>query len=1388
MATDKLINQSQGDDIIDALDDIATNLGNISYGEQTSSDKVVAMTGYQKESTTAAISPGDSLNVAIGKLEKKVDDNATAITDKVDGPESAVVGNIATFASVDGKSVQDSEVAIVTTMDDTSDAEVPTSEAIGEYISDQKFVVGLDSSTANHLVKFKDNNGKNLEDTGIDVETSSASALSDDDVHIPTSKLVKTEVDKKVTSIKAPVSGSSTKVDKNNEVAFQQASGQSPAVTVTGDATNGTVTIAHQTGSGFNHLPKSGADGKYLKWKTGDDGEWVAPDSTWAVNPDNKTIPGTKLVDDRFKTNETDIQSMQSDIAALEGLSVGRLKTTARNIISEEFVEKTWGGSTSLRNGSYIWSDGTNIYYSNGSYDQYVLDKDTNTWNAKTWTGLPRFNGNYIWSDGENVYFSDGSSHYVLDKSTSTWNTKTWSGLTDVYGNFIWSDGTNIYHSYDTHQYVLNKSTSTWSAKTWNGLTDFDGDDIWSDGTNIYYSEGSNQYVLNKATSTWSVKTWSGLTSYYGSNVWTDGNNIYFSNGSSSDQYVLDKSTSTWTAKTWTGLTSFYGRYIWTDGTNIYYSNMPDYYVLKRNNPNTREVMGYVNDQTENKVSGPGSSCTNAIAIYSDTTGKVLADSEIYIETTQLNEANDKVPTCEVVENAIFANAVNLLNDISYNTNMGVKNAATITDFEYVGGIEGGNYSITCAPLTGDILIKCGSIASTDTDGSTCLFLLYFTDGTSSSQQLSRGTNIEKSVSLGTKVLSKIVVYPASNYTNSKNDTITVSNLMVCSKAIYDQDSSYASGASSNAQLTSSILTMCDVGAKNLVNHIDLATTLTGNATGITLTPNDDGSITLNGTSSASSAVIYARCFIKGTVKSNTNYIVYGTNSSNVHVQLLAYDSSGNMTLLANEMGITTVNSGAYARYEARIWIKAKPSSGTQFSNLKIYPMICEESLFNINSAPTPCALSNYDLTQLEADDRAGLIECVDGGAKNLLSIEGETRTVNQVTATYNSDGSITTSGTASGGNANFTIRTYTAAEAAKLSGLVLSGCPSGGSTDTWRLILQKNSANYDVYAEDTGNGAVVGTVPSVACVLILQIKSGYSKNATWYPMLCTKAAFGVSKAFVPYRPPYDTVVNPFFTVPINHNMIYRGKNLGATLTDAQHTALSSGNFTDLYLGDYWTKTVTIPGAPYTGGDGELIFVPAQTNITLKAVIADFDTFYAGYNSSYAGINTHHAAVIVTGFSNVNWNGTDSTVGGYLNSVIHKWLVGSALPQIETWFGSAKVLSHQKLLTNAITGDAASGWAWSSQKISLLSENQMYGSKVWGNSKASNGGYEPGEAFKHLNVFNHIDANLLFGNKTIWLRDIASAVGVAYLNHYGNASYYDASITMVAPAALILLS
>jgi len=461
------------------------------------------------------------------------------------------------------------------------------------------------------------------------------------------------------------------------------------------------------------------------------------------------------------------------------------------------------------------------------------------------------------------------------------------------------------------------------------------------------------------------------------------------------------------------------------------------------------------------------------------------------------------------------------------------------------------------------------------------------------------------------------------------------------------------------------------------------------------------------------------------------------------------------------------------------------------------------------SSAPATPAIQQGDTAntafgklEFKADtNQTNILYALQTGVKNVLPFTATSMTDDNVTFTRNSDGSITVnSNGAISANKNLAFFEGKMSELVKESGdYVLYGNSSNSRVKMWFYYTDNWSGVFDPDTSETDTYIIHNITKSDRPVIVrVKVESGTAlSNVTIYPMICTKAAWDQEPNV--YRPfarqnsdltqgLAELNAHPFLTVPFNHNMVYRGKNLGDTLTDAQHTALSGGNFTDLYLGDYWTKTVTIPAGTYTGGDSTEVTVPAQTNITLKAVIADFDTFYAGYASTYAGINTHHAAVIVTGFSNVVWNGTNSTAGGYVNSLIHKWLVGSALPQIETWFGSAKVLSHQKLLTNAITGDAASGWAWSSQKISLLSENQMYGSKVWGNSKASNGGYEPGEAFKHLNVFNHIDANLLFGNKNIWLRDIASAEWSAGLSRSGYASDSDASATWVAPAALILLS
>lgn len=39
----------------------------------------------------------------------------------------------------------------------------------------------------------------------------------------------------------------------------------------------------------------------------------------------------------------------------------------------------------------------------------------------------------------------------------------------------------------------------------------------------------------------------------------------------------------------------------------------------------------------------------------------------------------------------------------------------------------------------------------------------------------------------------------------------------------------------------------------------------------------------------------------------------------------------------------------------------------------------------------------------------------------------------------------------------------------------------------------------------------------------------------------------------------------------IQHRNVYRGKNLGTAITEAQQAAIHNATFDDLFIGDYWT-------------------------------------------------------------------------------------------------------------------------------------------------------------------------------------------------------------------------
>lgn len=251
-----------------------------------------------------------------------------------------------------------------------------------------------------------------------------------------------------------------------------------------------------------------------------------------------------------------------------------------------------WDGFNSV-DGRYVWTDGDNYYYSLNA-NQYMLNKDTNAWEAVTWTFADGIStnifGRYVWTDGENVYYNSGSPNdrsLYLDKETKTWYPKTWTGLTGFSGDDIWHRGDNIYYSNGSDHYELNIATSTWSAKTWYGdLVDnnnqirFYGNYIWHIDDICYYSSlYGDQYVLEPESDTWETMTWVGdYTTFSRVDVWNIGNRYYVSSGT--NQYELIDGTNQWIEKTWNGLTSLDGIFIKEIYGKYYYLRIATQYVL----------------------------------------------------------------------------------------------------------------------------------------------------------------------------------------------------------------------------------------------------------------------------------------------------------------------------------------------------------------------------------------------------------------------------------------------------------------------------------------------------------------------------------------------------------------------------------------------------------------------------------------------------------------------------------------------------------------------------------------------------------------------------------------------------------------------------------------
>ena len=219
------------------------------------------------------------------------------------------------------------------------------------------------------------------------------------------------------------------------------------------------------------------------------------------------------------------------------------------------------------------------------------------------------------------------------------------------------------------------------------------------------------------------------------------------------------------------------------------------------------------------------------------------------------------------------------------------------------------------------------------------------------------------------------------------------------------------------------------------------------------------------------------------------------------------------------------------------------------------------------------------------------------------------------------------------------------------------------------------------------------------------------------------------------------------------HNSVYRGKNLGTSVTPEQYNNIQNGTFKDLYIGDYWT----INGTTYK--------------------IAHFDYYY-NTGRFTPGVEVHHVTLVPSReMYRAAMNDNNSTEGGYVGSKMHTTNLAEARSTIQADFGSEHILSHDIYLSSETDGAGrVSSDALKTSTIELMTEMNVYGTKIFGNIVWDN---EPP-------MIREIDKTqyALFRFKTeeqcgkglsFWLRDVVDTTSFALASNDGACYYGSAS-------------
>ena len=210
------------------------------------------------------------------------------------------------------------------------------------------------------------------------------------------------------------------------------------------------------------------------------------------------------------------------------------------------------------------------------------------------------------------------------------------------------------------------------------------------------------------------------------------------------------------------------------------------------------------------------------------------------------------------------------------------------------------------------------------------------------------------------------------------------------------------------------------------------------------------------------------------------------------------------------------------------------------------------------------------------------------------------------------------------------------------------------------------------------------------------------------------------------------------------HNSIYRGKNLGSTLTSEQKLAIKNGTFKDLYIGDYWESDKAnkikfrIAGFNYWKCEGS----PINRAKNHVVIVAD-------YNEQ----DLLKMCEELSEFEN-----------GYANSSLKIKLDSENLVSKEhaiSVFGNPFILIRLDYLPNKLKSDGLTDTnIWTNVTFGIPTVEMLFGH--YDNFRE----YNHGSSSRILPLFM-MNPELIIGKNPYWLRNTRGANKYAYVDNNG---------------------